>query len=122
MSLATNAGQLLATAAMRPAQFLLYLVSGLVPRRKNLWVFGSWGGWRYADNAAAFFRFCREHGDGELQLVWISRSRAIVLSIEQPSSDLRPGRDRRRAAVPGLRKPPRSSVGGGTWVAAYERR
>ena len=77
----TNAGRLLATAAMRPAQFLVYLVSGLVPRREDLWVFGSWGGWRYADNAAAFFRFCREHGDGELQLVWISRSRAIVRTL-----------------------------------------
>lgn len=78
MSSASQTGRLLATAAMRPVQFLLYAISGLVPRRKNLWVFGSWGGWRYADNSAAFFRYCREHVDDEIQLVWISRSREIV--------------------------------------------
>ena len=81
MSQAAKVGRLLATAAMRPAQFLLYVLSGVVPRRTNLWVFGSWGGWRYADNAAAFFRFCRQHDDGQRQLVWISRSRELVRTV-----------------------------------------
>ena len=81
MSSLGGAARLLVTAAMRPAQFIVYLVSGLVPRRDDLWVFGSWGGRRYADNSAAFFRFCREHGDGDRRLVWISRSREIVRAV-----------------------------------------
>jgi CDP-glycerol glycerophosphotransferase (TagB/SpsB family) len=66
------------SALLRPVQFLLYLASGLVPRRRGLWVFGSWGGYRFADNAAAFFRHCLAHPEPGRQVVWISRDRSIV--------------------------------------------
>ena len=56
----TRVGSLLGTALARPAQFATYFLSGLVPRRPSLWVFGSWGGHRFADNAAAFFHFCHQ--------------------------------------------------------------
>lgn len=52
--------------------FPLYVLAGAVPRRRDLWVFGSWGGYRFADNAAAFFEHCRRHVTG-VELVWISR-------------------------------------------------
>jgi CDP-glycerol glycerophosphotransferase (TagB/SpsB family) len=58
--------------------FPLYWLAGLVPRRMDLWVFGSWGGYRFADNGASFFRYCHEHLDGHVRLVWISRDPAIV--------------------------------------------
>lgn len=67
-----------ASVALRPLQFLLYSVSGLVPRRDDLWVFGSWGGYRFADNAAAFFLFCDENLSPDIDIVWISRRREIV--------------------------------------------
>lgn len=69
---------LTATAAARPFQFGAYALSGLVPRSRGLWVFGSWGGHRYADNAAAFYRYCRDLDDPSIRPVWISRHRAIV--------------------------------------------
>lgn len=74
----TRAGSLLGTVVARPAQFALYLLSGLVPRRKSLWVFGSWGGHRFADNAAAFFQYCHQVDLDAVDLVWISRRRDIV--------------------------------------------
>lgn len=56
----------------------VYLLAGFLPRRRDLWVFGSWGGSRFADNSAAFFRHCR-HAVGErVRLVWISRDPEIV--------------------------------------------
>jgi len=58
----------------------LFFLSGLVPRRKNLWVFGSWGGHRFADNAAAYFLYCQQHATG-VDLVWISRQRDIVAAL-----------------------------------------
>jgi CDP-glycerol glycerophosphotransferase (TagB/SpsB family) len=61
--------------------FPLYALSFLVPRRQTLWVFGSWGGYRYADNAAAFFEYCNRRLGGEFDLVWISRRRDIVLDL-----------------------------------------
>ena len=44
--------------------FPVYWLSGFVPRRDDLWVFGSWGGYRFADNAAAFFMHCQRELDG----------------------------------------------------------
>jgi CDP-glycerol glycerophosphotransferase (TagB/SpsB family) len=59
----------------------LYAFSGLMPRRANLWVFGSWGGQRYADNAAAFFEYCRDELDGQVDVVWISRRSSVVSKL-----------------------------------------
>lgn len=73
--------ELLGTALLRPFQFLLYFLSGFVPRRPDLWVFGSWGGFRFADNGAAFFEFCQRRLAGAVQLVWISRKRDIVARL-----------------------------------------
>src|SRR5262245_47668280 len=72
---------LLGTALLRPVQFLLYFLSGFVPRRPDLWVFGSWGGFRFADNGAAFFEYCQKRVAGSVQLVWISRNRDIVARL-----------------------------------------
>ncbi|MDX1645751.1 MAG: CDP-glycerol glycerophosphotransferase family protein [Longimicrobiales bacterium] len=65
----------------RPPLFLLYFVSGLIPRRPDVWVFGSWGGYRFADNAASFFLFCQRHLAPSIRLVWISRDTAIVRKL-----------------------------------------
>ena len=65
----------------RPPLFLLYFLSGLVPRRADLWVFGSWGGYRFADNAASFFLYCQHNLDPSVQLVWVSRDRDIVRKL-----------------------------------------
>lgn len=67
--------------AGRLVLFPLWLACGLLPRRKNLWVFGSWGGYRYADNAAAFFRFCHDNIADKVELVWISRDAAIIAAV-----------------------------------------
>lgn len=56
----------------------LYLLGGLMPRRRDLWVFGSWGGRRFADNSAAFFRHCHHAVGDRVRLVWISRDAEIV--------------------------------------------
>jgi CDP-glycerol glycerophosphotransferase (TagB/SpsB family) len=68
-------------AAARFVLFPIYYLSGLVPRRDDLWVFGSWGGHRFADNAAAFFLFCASRVGDAIQLVWISRKPSIVSQL-----------------------------------------
>ena len=59
----------------------LYFLAGLVPRRQNLWVFGSWGGERFADNSAEFFRYCRD-GRDDIESVWISHRFDIVRELQ----------------------------------------
>ena len=69
-----------------PALVLLhpiYFLSGLIPRREDLWVFGSWGGYRFADNGAAFFEYCVSTLGESIDLVWISRNRTIVSQLKK---------------------------------------
>ena len=73
----SHVGALLA----RPPLFLLYFAAGLVPRCPDLWVFGSWGGHRFADNTASFFLYCQRNLDPSIRLVWISRDREIVRKL-----------------------------------------
>lgn len=66
-----------AAALWRPLQFLLYAASGVVPRDRRLWAFGTWGD-RYADNAAAVFDRLLETPRPGVRAVWISASPHVV--------------------------------------------
>ena len=44
-------------------------------------MFGSWGGYRFADNGAAFFMRCQEVLKDDIEMVWISRKRAIIREL-----------------------------------------
>lgn len=65
----------------RAVMFPLYWLVGLFPRRQDIWVFGSWGGHRFADNAAAFFVYSNTVLDDQVRLVWISRDKKIVRQL-----------------------------------------
>jgi CDP-glycerol glycerophosphotransferase (TagB/SpsB family) len=73
----------LAALLARPALFALYFLSGFVRRRPELWVFGSWGGHRFADNAASFFSYCQDEISSSVRLVWISRDHNIVKKLRR---------------------------------------
>ncbi|MBT8080957.1 MAG: CDP-glycerol glycerophosphotransferase family protein [Gammaproteobacteria bacterium] len=70
-------------ALARVYLYPLYFLSGLVRRRADLWVFGSWGGHRFSDNAAAFFLYAQNEIADRVRLVWISRNRDIVKALRQ---------------------------------------
>jgi CDP-glycerol glycerophosphotransferase (TagB/SpsB family) len=61
--------------------FPMYFLSGFVRRRADIWVFGSWGGHRFADNSAAFYLYCQREMADEVRLVWISREREIIAEL-----------------------------------------
>jgi CDP-glycerol glycerophosphotransferase (TagB/SpsB family) len=63
--------------------FPLYFLSGFSSRRDDLWVFGSWGGYRFADNAAAFYRHCQSKIGDRVRLVWISRRKDIIKDVRE---------------------------------------
>ena len=68
--------------------FLLpvYWFSFLFPRNKNIWLFGSTFGRRFADNPRYFFLYCSQHKDEiligkrnkQIRPIWISRDKKIV--------------------------------------------
>ncbi len=68
---------------MCPLLLPLYWLSGFMPRQDSLWVFGSWGGHRYADNAAAFFEYCGDELNNRVDLVWITRRLTVLRQVRQ---------------------------------------
>lgn len=62
----------------RPLQFLVYALSGLMPRDPKVWAFGTWSGTRFADNAAALFEHMAQRPeDHGIRTVWITRRRTV---------------------------------------------
>lgn len=58
----------------------LYWLSYFVPRSHNIWVFGAWGGLRYADNSRHVFEYVCEK-EPDIRPIWLSRDRMIVRNL-----------------------------------------
>jgi CDP-glycerol glycerophosphotransferase (TagB/SpsB family) len=54
----------------------------LVPKQKNLWVFGAWFGQRYSDNPKAFFEYINEN-QKHIKAVWITKDKRIAQQLTQ---------------------------------------
>lgn len=72
---------------LRPLIYVIYFLSGFFPRDNKIWVFGSTGGRRFADNAKWFFYYCNwkkmNEKDHPYQYIWITRSKDIIDSLKQ---------------------------------------
>lgn len=60
-------------------KYIFMYIMMLMPRDKNLYVFGAWLGKRYADNSKQLFLEAGKHDD--IRAVWISREQSIVDEI-----------------------------------------
>lgn len=54
----------------------LYWVSYFVPKSKNIWLFGAWGGFGRGDNPEAFFNYVTQYHP-EVKAVWLTRSKNV---------------------------------------------
>jgi CDP-glycerol glycerophosphotransferase (TagB/SpsB family) len=61
---------------------ILYLLSLIIPRRKNLWIFGAWFGQRYSDNPRALFEYVNSKYP-EIEAVWLTRNIEVKKIIEK---------------------------------------
>lgn len=72
---------------LRPLIYVIYFLSGFFPRDNKIWVFGSTGGRRFADNAKWFFCYCdwkkKNEKDHPYKYIWITRSKEIVELLNQ---------------------------------------
>lgn len=60
---------------------LLYLCSRIIPRDKNLWVFGAWFGKRYGGNSKYLFQYAQR--DKDIKAVWIAKTRDVVSKVRR---------------------------------------
>jgi CDP-glycerol glycerophosphotransferase len=58
-----------------------YLVTKLIPKKKNLWVFGGWFGNRYSDNPKAFFEYINNEQQ-HIEAVWVCKDEQVITHIK----------------------------------------
>lgn len=56
----------------------IYWFSFLVPRNKNIWLFGSTFGRRFADNPRYFYLYLCAHPEEGIRPIWISHNRKVI--------------------------------------------
>jgi len=59
----------------------LYWLSSIVPKDKNLWVFGAWFGERYADNSKYLFEYVNENHP-EINAVWLACDKEVYKTVK----------------------------------------
>lgn len=60
----------------------LYYFSKLVPKRSDLWLFGSWYGQKYADSSKYLFEYVSQNHP-EIKAIWLTNDRATLELIKK---------------------------------------
>jgi len=60
----------------------LWWLQKLIPRNKNVWVFGAWYGRRFSDNSRYLYEYVRKNHP-EIKAIWLTRDDEIKDAIEQ---------------------------------------
>lgn len=55
----------------------LWYLQLLLPRNKDIWIFGAWAGNRYSDNTRAFFTYIIKNKP-EITAIWLSRNNEVA--------------------------------------------
>lgn len=53
----------------------------LIPRRKNIWIFGAWFGERYADNSRTLFEYIHNN-EPDIRAIWLTRKSSIAVNLQ----------------------------------------
>ncbi|MCM4172245.1 hypothetical protein DHD32_12195 [Arenibacter sp. TNZ] len=61
---------------------LLFLISYLIPKKKDLWVYGAWFGERYSDNSKVFFEYANSVNNKQIKHYWIYKNPLLKKTIE----------------------------------------
>lgn len=61
-------------------RLILFYLSYLYPRKKNIWVFGSWFGHTYSDNSKYLFEYIDKNTT--IKAIWISKNKDIITKLK----------------------------------------
>ncbi|MEC0106172.1 CDP-glycerol glycerophosphotransferase family protein [Paenibacillus taichungensis] len=67
----------------------VYFLSILIPKSKNIWVFGSWFGMRYSDNSRYVYEYVLEH-EKDLRPIWLSHNKSVIKMLNNKSFEAYP--------------------------------
>tara|TARA_R110001599_G_scaffold353471_1_gene593162 strand:- start:110 stop:1306 length:1197 start_codon:yes stop_codon:yes gene_type:complete len=57
-----------------------YALGNIIPKSKNLWLFGAWYGNRYSDNSKAFFEYINNE-QPHINAVWICKDSQVIEQV-----------------------------------------
>ncbi|NFO33677.1 glycosyltransferase [Clostridium botulinum] len=66
---------------------MMYLVSSLIPKKKNLWVFTSFRQRGYLDNSKYYFEYVTENNP-EIEAVWLTRDKSVYNTLKKQSKNV----------------------------------
>lgn len=55
---------------------IIYFISKFIPRHKNIWIFGSWLGDKFADNSKYLFLYITKNHP-EIRAIWFTNSKSV---------------------------------------------
>ncbi len=67
----------------------IYFLSILIPKNKNIWVFGSWFGMRYSDNSRYVFEHVLKH-EKNLRPIWLSHNKSVIQLLRNKNFEAYP--------------------------------
>lgn len=59
----------------------------IVPKNKNIWIFGAWFGDKYADNSKYLFEYMRKNHP-EIRIVWLTRNNEIINDLKSKNLEV----------------------------------
>jgi len=60
---------------------ILFLISFFIPKKRNLWIFGSWFGEKYTDNSKYLFEYILKNHH-EINAVWITANKKLYNELQ----------------------------------------
>lgn len=60
----------------------MYTLAGIIPKNKNLWLFGAWEGRIYADNSKYMFEYVNKNCP-KIRAVWLTRNKNVVNEVRK---------------------------------------
>jgi len=63
--------------------WILYFISKLIPRKRNIWVFGSWNAKSFSDNPKYLYLYVNQFLKNEIRSIWITKNKDIYEKLKQ---------------------------------------
>ena len=62
--------------------YFIYFVSLFIPRNRNIWVFGSWFGNKFADNSKYLFLYVKKFHP-EIRAIWLTLNLKLIKKLRE---------------------------------------
>ncbi len=66
----------------------IYQLAKVVPKQKNLWVFGAWKGKKYSDNSKYLFEFVTKN-HREIEVIWLTKNKLAYQLMHEKGKPVR---------------------------------